>query len=154
MNQRYGNWGSQDDILEMQRQQQLLALQRAQQELAMSQSPTGGSDQHILDQISFVSEHPVDTRTRRRGDRSHRAAGDIAALTAGIGTMTQGISSLIWGGRQSQYQPAPNTQNQQAPAAAPFPTGPVLLGVGAIVMLGMLGLAASQSGGGRRSRRL
>jgi hypothetical protein len=80
--------------------------------------------------------------------RERVSAGDIADITSGIGAMTTGIASLVHGGRPD-VQVATPTQ-PQVPVAAPMNTGLVILGIGSVILVGLLGVAASMGGQRRR----
>jgi hypothetical protein len=74
------------------------------------------------------------------------SADQWAELGYATGALTSGVASLVHGGRQIPVDVPPSyTDPSQPPppTQAPMPTGMVLLGVGGLVMLGLLGLAAT-----------
>ena len=72
------------------------------------------------------------------------SASDISDLMASGGMLTGGLASLIHGGGRAGYTPTAATAPAAPAPAAPDNTGPIILGIGAAVMLGMVGLAMSQ----------
>ena len=62
--------------------------------------------------------------------------------------MTTGIASLVHGGRPDVQVAAPT--QPQVPVAAPMNTGLVILGIGSVILVGLLGVAASMGGQRRR----
>jgi len=124
----------------------------------------GLTDEEVLDQVSFElpkgyrRQYNIDQRQRYRSVHGGSAAEDVTGITTGIGTMTSGIADLIGqlrggrrrGGRRRQGQ----DQQGQPRNDQGVPSGVAILGVGAMLMLGLFAMAAMTGGGKKSSRSL
>lgn len=92
--------------------------------------------------LPLDDQRPPGTYVTEVNANNGLSASDISDLMASGGMLTGGLASLIHGGGRAGYTPTAAT----APAApaAPDNTGPIILGIGAVVMLGMVGIAMSQ----------